>query len=779
MANYTYESLADSNVQFLQGTQAQLNLYLPNAPATIPNTNDYAQEDRGQANGYKGHAVEGAFYLTTDTHRLYIGRKVDAVPNPNPNNVAIDDVYPEEISSGIATVADTGALNSIQTGGSAHDGDFYYIKDANILAVYEEDGTGSGSWQQINSPTGISSITQNFSSDTVSKTFSSSADMVKLLTKVATTGGEQSASIYLKAGDNVTLKPSTDNKAIEISSANSQSVLSVAEAAATTNKAPVVLSDEVNLDTKVYFVGVGANDTTAASEYNYVLSSDTSVNAKKTYYSRSGSEGSYTYASIANPTGNPSTSSYYERENIVKIAGPGINGTKVDQRNGVYVASTDTSVDAQKDYYTRSGSDPNYVYTKVTSPTGNPSTSSYYERRTGFEFKIEVKNGEKSSTRNAVLSGTQSILDPKITYGKYSNESARFVGGEAYLDIYTSAETESLINSKISSQLRNVDALHYKGTVASSIALSGIDDGTVEIGDVYKASADFNYDQNLVTLKIKTGDLLIATGTEGYALTSDSAINPYKDYYTLSGTTYTKVTSPSAANLSSYYEKTGTIVSGGVTWELVPSGNEPLLRGSVVATSSSNPAFGLLDANISANYEDLTQAADKLNKRPLYVTFDNSTSSLIKATSTGTADNLKISLLHTAPSSGSVTTVTASSPSIITTSTSHKTNDSLKGQNKGITFTAVEQITRDSCGHIVSIEGETVTLMHNYVNKITAAHSVNNNVGTIKISASDALGIASLDDADKGKIQLTSESIDIGVNSNNTALTLEVKWGNF
>ena len=40
-----------------------------------------------------------------------------------------------------------------------------------------------------------------------------------------------------------------------------------------------------------------------------------------------------------------------------------------------YSASTDTTVQAGKDYYTLSGG----VYTKVANPTGNPSTSSYYE----------------------------------------------------------------------------------------------------------------------------------------------------------------------------------------------------------------------------------------------------------------------------------------------------------------------------------------------------------------------------------------------------------------
>ena len=44
-----------------------------------------------------------------------------------------------------------------------------------------------------------------------------------------------------------------------------------------------------------------------------------------------------------------------------------------------YKLSTDTTVVDGKEYYTRSGSSPNYVYTLVASPTGNPSTSNYYE----------------------------------------------------------------------------------------------------------------------------------------------------------------------------------------------------------------------------------------------------------------------------------------------------------------------------------------------------------------------------------------------------------------
>ena len=44
----------------------------------------------------------------------------------------------------------------------------------------------------------------------------------------------------------------------------------------------------------------------------YVASTDATVQDGKTYYTRSGSAGAYTYSVVSNPTGNPSTSSYYE-----------------------------------------------------------------------------------------------------------------------------------------------------------------------------------------------------------------------------------------------------------------------------------------------------------------------------------------------------------------------------------------------------------------------------------------------------------------------------------
>lgn len=90
---------------------------------------------------------------------------------------------------------------------------------------------------------------------------------------------------------------------------------------------------------------------------SYMRTSDTEVEEGKDYYQYTNSS----YVLVSNPTGNPYSKGYYEL------------------MRGVYLLSSDTSVNTDKNYYTRSGSSPNYVYTYVETPGGNPSIKPYYE----------------------------------------------------------------------------------------------------------------------------------------------------------------------------------------------------------------------------------------------------------------------------------------------------------------------------------------------------------------------------------------------------------------
>lgn len=62
-----------------------------------------------------------------------------------------------------------------------------------------------------------------------------------------------------------------------------------------------------------------------------------------------------------------------------------------------YQATADTSVQAGKDYYERSGSaSAGYTYTKVASPTGNPATKGYYEVKTDVQVYHTYVFGENA-----------------------------------------------------------------------------------------------------------------------------------------------------------------------------------------------------------------------------------------------------------------------------------------------------------------------------------------------------------------------------------------------
>ena len=82
-----------------------------------------------------------------------------------------------------------------------------------------------------------------------------------------------------------------------------------------------------------------------ASENIYIASTDATVQEGKTYYTRSGSEGSYVYTVVAEPTGNPSTSSYYEvtASQIPVIIGDLKEGIKLFDRKKVNILASNVA----------------------------------------------------------------------------------------------------------------------------------------------------------------------------------------------------------------------------------------------------------------------------------------------------------------------------------------------------------------------------------------------------------------------------------------------------
>lgn len=134
-----------ANVGFKLGTQAKVDELLK-TPGTA--------------------VVEGSFYLTNDTHRLYIGQKSNS-SDANAQLFAVNE--------GVITVATINDLPNVSAdNGSVYAGRFYYVTAGNILCVHN-----GKAWVQINSNTDTT-ITEHSVSVSAENNVGTITDNIKL-----------------------------------------------------------------------------------------------------------------------------------------------------------------------------------------------------------------------------------------------------------------------------------------------------------------------------------------------------------------------------------------------------------------------------------------------------------------------------------------------------------------------------------------------------------------------------------------------------------------------
>lgn len=99
-----------ANVLFKRGTQANLN--------------ELAKQS--------ANILDGAFYLATDSHRLYVGQGTEIVP----------------VNEGVSSIASINSLPTVESPESLNAGHFYYAEKENILCIHN-----GQKWVQINPDT--------------------------------------------------------------------------------------------------------------------------------------------------------------------------------------------------------------------------------------------------------------------------------------------------------------------------------------------------------------------------------------------------------------------------------------------------------------------------------------------------------------------------------------------------------------------------------------------------------------------------------------------------
>ena len=456
-----------ANVSFKRGLQADL-----------PNSN----------------IVDGAFYLTTDTNRLYVGGANDKLEllNQSIKFYTYDDVFREN-----STVPKV-------------EGQFYYLSDKNILCTFAKTKTHpDGEWVQIN-PDHNDNTLVYVSGLNVTKRNSTDGDTKKLTytIKLNQEKKESSDGNATPYGDAITASFEINSEDLNKIASNVSVGLESKAIDNETNGFVLKNSGGGADSSKAVQIKGGDNVTIARAEDGNITIAATDTN---TTYNLTSPINSTNIMLNGGDTGQTPTIELLGDDKIV------VKGESADQITFSHATSsaagdynaTDVSVDNKfkvpQFTVDATGHISNAGLKEITLPEDKDTTYEITnidvvgtEGKTGkgkLSISLKASNGEakpKVSTDDVLY---HNITIDGTDYKKLNQESL----GEFY--------STSKVDELITKAAANMNAMTYKGVIDGD-NFSRIKGS--QNGDTYKASADFTINEQLV----KQGDLVIYNGAD-------------------------------------------------------------------------------------------------------------------------------------------------------------------------------------------------------------------------------------------------------------------------
>ena len=710
---------------------------------------------RGLAANLPSSAADGVFYLTTDSHRLYVGQGTSLV----------------ELNRYILEVADTSALPT-----APHEGDFVWVKSGNMLLVCTDpiNTTSIKRWTQINPPDTNDTIqVSSISTPTVS----SSAD------------GGITVSFNLN-------QTKTDIK-------GSATQLAAIPVSFTISAADLATANEVAVDLDVASLDGGAKVTTggagADSKGGYlglkpgtnvtmsVSGSDVTFNAKDTTYTLAAAGNKVT---LTNSVGTPQNLTLAD-DDVVTLTSA---GNTITAAHALYNPAKGTSSATDKTpshggkfkvidsiSTNASGHITGYTEKEITLPEDSNTTNSSatISAETDGSLKMSVTDS-KGTTINATAAAPDGATGP-LFYTVNGNK------------VYNQGNIEFYTKSEIDNKFYDVNAMVFKGSVGDTSA--GADVATlptsgVQRGWTYKVHTAGSYGGH----SCDVGDLLIATGTEtagvitsgltwSYIPSGDDtdskfglsvSNNKISLTNTTLGTEAGDVTIASANNLIGVSTDAGkkTITLTHKAFSAPTKGTD----------TSASPAHGgtfrVLDS-ITTDNGHVTGYVEKVVTLPV----DNNTTYTIGA---------KNNVITLDGSTGADTTVTfaggndisittgASNNTITVAHETFSTSENTAGATTvspahGGSFTVLDSITTDN-GHVTGYAVKTVNLPADNnatysLSGITTTSITGGAKATVNLTG--AGGGAST----SATLDITSSSLKVAAGTKN--MTIDLEWGTF
>lgn len=507
-------------------------------------------------------ATDGCFYLTTDSHRLYVGQNVDGVVKALP------------VNEGVETVANLSELTSRITAATTDEakellaGSFYYVSDDNILCVFN-----GKEFVQINPNTNTDVRVESMSAEV--------------------TGDNDKVTVTL------TLQQKLYDPEMDVALPDTAQPASL--------KDPIVVPFEISkelfnaLITEVA-VSLSAVVNESGTEVSLGTTGVGADNAQEKIIFKAGTNISFTSdAAEPNVVTIVSSDTTYDlaaqkQDGAVKLVLSSSDDLITDDEVQ-FKAGTDLTVDSDGSSITFSHAtyeEAKEVVAEEKQSLAHGATVKIIDSLTvsnghvtGYnstEYQLPADNyiigAELEKDENGALTGNLVLhyadtLMPSLTVdltSTFANGNTFKVGGT--LDAYTTTE----IDDKLKALSQAVNSMTYRGTVGLSDTVTGtvatLPSSDVSIGDTYMVAVADTYGGQ----DCRVGDLLIAISDDD---TEDS---------------------------------NGHIESGKLRWTLVPAGNDLDSQYTLSASETTEGArLSLKNTTDSLASEDIINITDDAN----------------------------------------------------------------------------------------------------------------------------------------------------------------------
>lgn len=729
-----------------------------------------------------GSALDGVFYLTTDTQRLYVG-------DENHNLV--------ELNKSIHIINDLDTLYNLPNSQIAV-GQFYYIigsgsehpaentHNGNILAVCVDidDSTGKPTWVQVNPDTNTNTDTGYDYIDNMTVSDGSVVDGTNGQKRIKYTITLDPKHTGVNGGNDITGK----TKITADFYVNGSDIGSVVSDVAVKMTSTAVSngSTTINVD------GAGSDKTGG-----FTLKAGDNVQL---------SGGGTTAITIA--------STGYELQSTTGSTAVSLKSTEDDTDTVNFTAGTALKVDGSKAgeiQYSHNTVNHTTTATTATASEGAkiPVIGSVTVNTEGHVTNIETKtitakdttytaksiNADNNGNLSFVIEDNNQQTSSKTTTGVLFHTIT--VDGSATATVYNQGHLGSFYSaSKIDEKIAGLNAMTYKGTVGStngevkSLPIAGNND--LRVGDTYLVVDDGTYGGQ----SSKTGDLLIASGTEG----TNGVITSNLTWTVVPAgerdTTYTTRVN----NNTIYYkpstsddENTLVTIAGGTAITASTNGSTITLNhnnvfGSTTSVGNNTAktlSYGegfkvpVVKVDAQGHITELKDIELKIPKTDhvgygLTTTSVNSKPTIIL---TGTDDSTSsasiagdgVSISTTAAATG----VTITHKDLLSNGTPNTSYGSSSAVLSSKGQFIIPQIKVNKQGHITDISSQTITLPNSDYVFNPPNVSTTTNVTTIQT----ALHKDGESDTTTSTFSITSSSLTLS--STNTQVNVDIEWGSF